>query len=285
MTNSSFHASFVLDYRDRCRSIHSSVSGITENRSKQSISLLPCRVYLHRGLHFFIEKYVLKAEAEILLNRRARINWETDIPIVAPIQQGNMVFLPAVPFSRLRCLTVGVWNKSGFEIEDAEVEVRIFFGKGLGFSLNNWLSSASLQPDQVSTVLWHEKCKEIHLNVTDKLARPQDLVGTRTVWKNHERNIKPFKIEFADILFTTDSSKEAYLADKEATPISFGRDYKIRLIVYGSNIYRPNITRMHLELNAWNNISLSHDSLSNAFLRLLRRTGHKRLLWLFTRLT
>jgi hypothetical protein len=182
-------------------------------------------------------------------------------------------------------MTVGIWNKSGFEIEDAEVEVRVFFGRGLVHSLTNWLNPASLRPDQISTVSWHENCKEIRLTTTDKSMTPQDLINAKQVWRTHERNIKPFKIDFVDILFTTDSRTEAYLTDDETTPIPFGCDCKIRLVVFGSNIRRPSVTRMHLQLNAWNGISLSYDTLWNAFLRRLKKSGHDRLLAFFLFLT
>jgi hypothetical protein len=40
-----------------CRFIHSCRCGISSFGSEQPISLLPCRVYLHRGLYFFIQRF------------------------------------------------------------------------------------------------------------------------------------------------------------------------------------------------------------------------------------
>ena len=210
-----------------------------------------------------------------------RANWGNDIPIVGSVQKDDTVYLPVVPFSRLRCLTVGVWNISEFEIEDAEVEVRIFFGDGFTRRLMNWLDPTSLQADEISTISWHEKCKEIRLTTTDKSMTPQDLMNAKQTWKTHGRSIKPFKIDFADILFTVEGHYEAYLTDDETTAIPLGREYKIRLVVFGSNIRRPNVTRMHLQLNSWNDMSLSYDTLGNAFLRFLKKGGHERLLGFF----
>jgi len=51
------HAPTLHRRLDWCSSLRSGVSGVSHIRLEQSFGLLPSRVYLRRGLHFFIERW------------------------------------------------------------------------------------------------------------------------------------------------------------------------------------------------------------------------------------
>jgi hypothetical protein len=271
------HARVDLVSNSGCRSFLSNLQGFPNIRLEQPNCLLPCRVYFRRGFAFFLEHYVLKAEAEVLVNRRAKENWECSIPIAGPTLRGDTVILVPLEFSRLRCLSVSVWNKSGFEIEDAEVEVNVFLGQGFLYGVKHALFYQWLKPDITGSISWHEKRKQVEIRTVGKDYNfVPELLSSKQIWQTREINIKPFKSALVDILFTVEGREQAYLTDDDATPLPVGREYKAWLTVYGSNIHRPNFTRVHIQLRAWNEISCSYDTVWNAFLRWLARNWKKK---------
>ena len=84
-------------------------------------------------------------------------------------------------------------------------------------------------------------------------------------------NMKPRLGAFVTVLFTIEGQEIAHLTDSEVSPLQIGKSYALQVSVVGLNMAETARKWFHVELKAWNAISVYEDTVWRRLIRVFRK--------------